>query len=353
MVEGTVARADEWAIGVALNPKRPGMQTIYNGVTLAVDHLNQQRAGKGTPFVMRKTPDNVASAVQIATILRNDPSVVGVVGHPESGSTLEAAPIYEDRENDGERAVVAISPTATSPALSGLSPWVFRVCPTDMAASAAAARFALDSLRSSRAAIIYRNDAYGKDWTRAFIAAYTSGGGKVVQRDPYLAGITEWDAYAAYTKRLAPEVVLFPGSAEDAELLIRALRRVELNVPVLGGDAIAPLANKPAEFGGVRYTAFFEPAAVSSNAGRAFVQSYRIKFGTLPDQRAALAYDAAMILGRAALAERGNRKRIRDHVAAIGSQGRRVYDGATGRVAFDAKHDVVGKPVVMARIGGR
>ena len=353
VAEGPVSRSGDWAIGVALNPKRPGMETIYNGVELAIDHLNRERGGKGSPFVMRRTPENVASAVQIATILRNDPSVVGVVGHPESGSTLEAAPVYEDRENGGDRAVVAISPTATSPALSGLSPWVFRVCPTDVAASAAAARFALDSLRSTRAAIIYRNDAYGKDWTRAFAAAYSSGGGKVVQRDPYLPEITEWDAYAAYTARLAPEVILFPGSAEDAELYIRALRRADVYVPILGGDAIAPLATKPGEFAGVRYTAFFEPAAVSSNAGRSFVQSYRIKFGMLPDQRAALAYDAAMILGRAARAERGDRRRIRDHVAGIGASGKRVYDGATGRIAFDARHDVVGKPVVMARIGAK
>ena len=353
VVEGVTARGNEWAIGVALNPKRPGMQTIYNGVELAIDQLNQERAGKGTPFVMRRTPDNVASAVQIATILRNDPTVVGVVGHPESGSTLEAAPIYEDREAAGERAVVAISPTATSPALSGLSPWVFRICPTDVAASAAAARFALDSLGSTSASIIYRNDAYGKDWTRAFVTTYTSGGGKVVQRDPYLAEITEWDAYAAYTARLAPDVLLFPGSAEDAELLIRALRRANVNIPVLGGDAIAPLATKPAEFAGVRYTAFFEATTVTSNAGRAFVQAYRIKFGTLPDQRAALAYDAAMIIGRAARAARGDREGIRDHVATIGASGRRAHDGATGRIAFDSKHDVVGKPVVMARVGAR
>ena len=353
VVEGTVARSGDWAIGVALNPRRPGMQTIYNGVELAIEQLNRERRGKGSPFVMRRTPDNVASAIQIATILRNDPSVVGVVGHPESGSTLEAAPVYEDRENGGENAVVAISPTATSPALTGLSHWLFRVCPTDIAASAAAARFALDSLHSERAAIIYRNDAYGRDWTRAFVATYTSGGGKVVQRDPYLPEITEWDAFAAYTARLAPEVILFPGSAEDAELLIHALRRAGVDAPILGGDAIAPLATNPAEFAGVRYTAFFEPAAVTSNAGRAFVQGYRIKFGMLPDQRAALAYDAAMILGRAALAERGDRKRIRDHVAAIGAAGRRVYDGATGRIAFDARHDVVGKPVVMTRIGAK
>ena len=353
VVDGAGRRSDEWAIGVALNPQRPGMHTIYNGVELAVEQLNQERAGKGSPFVMRKTPENISGAVQIATILREDPTVVGVVGHPESGSTLDAAAVYEDREGDGVHALVAISPTATSPALTGLSDWVFRVCPTDIAASAAAARFALDSLGSRRAAIIYRNDAYGKDWTRAFATVYEEGGGKVVQRDPYLAGITEWNAYAAYTARLAPDVILFPGSAEDAELLIRALRLAGVNAPVLGGDAIAPLAMKPAEFAGVRYAAFFQAEAVTSNAGREFVKSYRLKFGEAPDQRAALAYDAAMIIGRAASAEGGNRRRIRDRVAAIGTSSTLVYNGATGRIAFDSKHDVTGKTVVIAKVAAK
>ena len=351
--EGGGARGGEYAIGVALNPQRPGMHTIYRGVDLAVDQLNRERGGRGSRFTTRKTPENVTGAVQVATILRDDPTVVGVVGHPESGSTLDASAIYEDSERGGERAVVAISPTATSPALSGFSRWVFRVCPTDIAASAAVARFALDSLGARRASVIYRNDPYGKDWTRAFATVFRGGGGTVLHREPYLAGITEWDAYAAYIARLNPDVILFPGSAEDAELAIRALRAAGVRAPVLGGDAIAPLQMKADEFAGVRFAAFFQPEAVSSDAGRAFVQAYRAKHGELPDQRAALAYDAAMIIGRAALAARGDRERIRDLVAATGTSGVAVHQGATGRIAFDSRHDVVGKAVTIAEVTRR
>jgi branched-chain amino acid transport system substrate-binding protein len=329
------------------------MNTIYRGVELAVEQLNRERGGRGSRFTMRKTPDNISGAVEIATLLRDDQSVVGVVGHPESGSTLDAAAIYEDSERDGARAVVAISPTATSPALTGRSEWVFRVCPTDIAASAAAARFALDTLGARRASIIYRNDAYGKDWTRAFSSVFRAGGGAVLQREPYLAGITEWDAYAAYIARQGPDVILFPGSAEDAELAIRALRAAGVRAPLLGGDAIATLQAKPEEFAGVRYAAFFQPDAVTSDAGRAFVQAYRTKYGELPDQRAALAFDAAMIIGRAAIVARGDRRRIRDQIASVGSTNATVHHGATGRIAFDQRHDVVGKTVVMAKVARR
>ena len=347
---GDAPRNDGIAIGVALNPQRPGMKTIYNGVELAIEQLNRERGGRAARFVIRKTPDNVAGAVQIATILRDDPSVVGVVGHPESGSTIDASAIYADLENEGRNAVVAISPTATSPAVSGLSRWVFRVCPTDVAASKAAARFALDSLRTRRAAIIYRNDAYGKDWTRAFAAAYVGGGGAIIQRDPYLTGITDWDGYARYTATLAPDIILFPGSAEDAELAIRAFRSAGVRAPVLGGDAIATLETKADEFGGVRYTSFFQATGATSPEGRRFVMAYQEKFGQAPDQRAALAFDAAMIIGRAALANGADRTKVRDYIDRVGTPDA-AYKGATGSIAFDDKNDVVRKPVAIVTVG--
>ena len=348
---GGTGRGGQVAIGVALNPQRPGMETIIRGVDLAIDQLNRERERRGIRFVLRRAPDSLTGAVQIATALRNDPAVVGVVGHPESGSTLDAAAIYADAETGGRRALVAVSPTATSPALSGWSDWVFRVCPTDITASAVAARFAIDSLGARRAAILYRNDSYGKDWSRAFAAAYEAAGGKVVQRDPYLAGVTEWDGQARYTASLAPEIVLFPGSAEDAELAIRAMRRAGLSVPVLGGDAIASLAAQPDEFAGVRYTSFFQAAAATSTEGRAFVSAYRAKYGESPDQRAALSYDAAMLIGRAVLAGKADRRWVRDYLAAL--KPANPHRGATGQIAFDSKHDVVAKPVVIATVGRR
>jgi branched-chain amino acid transport system substrate-binding protein len=327
------------------------MRTIYNGVELAIEQLNRERGTRMPRFVMRKTPEKISGAVQIATLLRDDPTVVGVVGHPESGSTIDASAIYSDLENEGRNAVVAISPTATSPALSGLSRWVFRVCPTDVAASKAAARFALDSLRTRRASIIYRNDAYGKDWTRAFTTVYVSGGGTVVQRDPYLTGITEWEAYARYTAQLAPDIILFPGSAEDAELAIRAFRAAGVRAPILGGDAIAPLEMKPDEFAGVRYTSFFQATAATSPEGRRFVTAYQEKYGEAPDQRAALAYDAAMIIGRGAIANGADRQKVREYVDRIGAPDNAAYKGATGSIAFDDKNDVVRKPVVITTVG--
>ena len=74
------------------------------------------------------------------------------------------------------------------------------------------------------------------------------------------------------------------------------------------------------------------------------------KYGVPPEQRSALAYDATMLIGHAALDAGATRSRIRDYLASIGS-GRDPVTGVTGPIAFDQQRDVVDKPVVIATVG--
>lgn len=343
---------DTVAIGVALDPARPGMESIYQGVELAVAELDAARTD-GPVLVMRRTPPEVSSAIEIATTLQRDPSVIAVVGHPESGTSMEALPVYEDVEHDGEHAVAIVSPTATSPQLTGRSRWFFRVCPTDLTASEAVARYVVDSLGLRRASVIYRNDSYGRDWTSSFAASFRAAGGTLVQRDPYLKGATEWAAYAAYIRQLGVEVLLFPGSTEDAVLAIRALREAGAgSVAFVGGDATSGLEDEPAEFAGARYTSFFDPHQPATPAARAFIDSFRRRYGRLPDQRAALAYDAATLIGLAMRDVGTDRGRIRDALAQVGRD-RAALVGAAGSIAFDDDQDAVDKSVVVTTVGAR
>lgn len=347
-----VSPGAEIGIAVALNPQRAGMQSIYNGVQLAVDQLNARYGDKlgGAKLTMVRGAADVSDPVRIADAFRENPIVVGVVGHPESGTTLAAIDEYADTKNGGRNGVVAISPTGTSPALSGANRWLFRVCPSDVQSSRAVARYLLDSLNARRASIIYRNDSYGKDWAKSFAEAYREGEGVIVQRDPYLQGVTPWDAYAGYLKKLAPDVLLFPGSQEDALLALRAMRSVGVSTPLIGGDAASGLEANAAEFPGVRYTAFFLARRATSPEAKAFIAAYSTAFREEPDQRAALAYDAAMLIGQAVAEVGPDRAKIRDYVESIG-RGRPAMAGVAGPIAFDVNHDAVNKPVVIARVG--
>jgi branched-chain amino acid transport system substrate-binding protein len=303
---------------------------------------------------MVRGQDSVSDAVKIADFLRTKKNVVGVVGHPESGTTLAAIDEYADTKNGGRNAVVAITPTGTSPALSGASKWLFRICPSDLQASRAVAQYLLDSLGVTRASIIYRNDAYGKDWASSFTDTYRAGNGRmrgtVVQRDPYLQGATPWDAYAGYLKVLKPDVLLFPGSQEDALLALRAMRSAGVTTPLIGGDATSGLEANAAEFPTVRYTAFFLARRATTPEALRFIEAYKKRFKEEPDQRAALAYDAAMLIGRGSIEGGADRASVRDYIESIGKS-RAKLAGVAGPIEFDEKHDAVNKPVVIARVG--
>jgi branched-chain amino acid transport system substrate-binding protein len=316
--------------------------------------------------------------VAVAARFRDDPAVIGVVGHTGSAQTVEVAPIYADAANGGKHAVIAVTPTATNPQVTRINRWIFRVCPTDDDAARALARFAIDSLHVHRVAVVYRNDLFGRGFTRTIAPELTNASVTIAERDPYLAEITEYQAYAARIARSGIEAVIFAGGGVDAADLVRALHNESAHPAILGTDDVASILDgvktivpnmlpvmrgrrqrRPtpepqatddrALFRGVRFTAFYDPERAADGDAKQFAADYARRFGVAPPPQAALAYDATMVIGRAELAVGPDRHRIRDWVASIGTIVPPVH-GVTGDIRFDDHGDAVGKPVVIGTI---
>ena len=340
--------ADSLYVGVAAARANTD---YFRGVQMALDRLNAERPKGARPLALRFPIDSQTSQVAVAAAFRDDPTVIGVVGHTGSAQTMDAAPIYGDVEEHERRAVLAITPTATNPAVTRGGRWVFRVCPTDDDAARALARFAIDSAHARRVGIIYRNDLFGRGFTRVIAPALQQAGAAVLERDPYLAGLTEYDAYAARLARRKVDVLVVAGGGVDAADMIRALRRAGAAPTILGSDDIATIATAaktPGEFRGVRYTAFYD-AASHAPAAAAFAAEFRRRYGTLPTHQSALSYDAAMLIGRAAQTVGNDRRAVRDWVAAVGRSSP-AYDGVTGQIRFDEHGDALSKMVLIGEV---
>ncbi|HKN64720.1 MAG TPA: hypothetical protein VJW73_00490, partial [Gemmatimonadaceae bacterium] len=102
-------------------------------------------------------------------------------------------------------------------------------------------------------------------------------------------------------------------------------------------------------FRGVRYTAFYDPHRPVNAEAKHFAAEYTRRFGQAPPPQAALSYDAAMLIGRAALAVGSDRRRVRDWIASVGVSAPAMR-GITGDIRFDENGDAVGKPVLIGRI---
>lgn len=336
------------AIGVGAIPGSAYYEQVVQGVELAVARLNETSGG--LRFRVRLPDANATSAVRVAEQLRDDPSVIAVVGHPESGNSLETIPVYADAEHNGANAVVAVSPTSSSPQLTGISPWFFRVAPSDADAAGYTARWVLDSLGARRASIIYRNDSYGRDWAGTFANTFVAGGGTVLTRDPYLTGVVEWDAYAALLASQRPDVVLFPGDGDDALALMKALAARGVRLPFVGGDGTETMKRDPLA-AGARFVSFFDASRAMSKEAQHFLPAFRTKTGRAPDMFAALSYDATIVIGRTIANGARSRIALRIALERVGN-GAPSVDGVAGRIAFEKTHDIKGRPVAITRIAG-
>jgi branched-chain amino acid transport system substrate-binding protein len=220
----------------------------------------------------------------------------------------------------------------------------------------ALARFARDSLRAVRAAVIYRNDLFGRGFQRVFSTSFSQAGGTVVGRDPYLSGITEYPAYAARLARRGVDVLVIAGGAVDARDIIAAMRGAGLTLPVIGTDDLAALASDSLAAQGTRglwYAAFFLSAERRSRLGRVFSARFEATNHYEPDHRAALSYDAATLLGRAAWATDGDRRAIREWLSGPGGgpgPGRPPYEGVTGPIRFTAERNAEQKRILIGRV---
>jgi len=308
------------------------------GTELAVDVINKRGGIRSHRLTLVRVDDEGtgAKAATVAQELVNTDSVLAVVGHANSSATVAAARVY-----DGQLA--AVSPSASSPEITGLSTWLFRVIPSDSANGIELARFAT-KLGHKTAAILYENNSYGRGLADSFRRAFA---GQITSLEPVAVDGKDVEPYLAYFKLHDPGLVFVAGSDGSGLEILREARRLGLTSDFLGGDGWAGVTTDTAASEGAYVGAPFSPDDPRPEV-REFVRAFRAKFGRDPNSFAALAYDATMVIAQAI--ERGGPKRdaIRDALASIREAN--AYQGITGRIEFQATGDVSTKAMAMTRV---
>ena len=343
------AGADTVYVGVAVGLRTPERYVdVFPGVQMALDRLNANRLDDAPVLALKRAPDSARTVIDVALAFRDDPTVVGVVGHTETDATIDAAPIYDDRANGGKRALVAVTPIAGGSQVTRVSEWVFRTCPVLTMSAEVLARFARDSLHATRAAVIYRNDQMGKEFRDAFKAEFRRGGGVVEEADPFTEDIAEFSAYGARIARRGIPLIAMAGNTPDIHQALRAARASGANPYMLSLNAPPPIDQVSGrhEYAGWHYISNFSPELPPTPEGKRFVDEFKQAHGRLPDHWSALSFDAAMLIGSAVQEVGPDRRRIRDWIAGVG-RARAAHIGVTGRIAFDEEGDPVEKPVLV------
>ena len=315
------------------------MALTKDGIDLAVEEVNAKGGVDGRPIRIRYVDDHRSGALGavVAESLVNDQSVLAVIGHVNSPALLAAAHLY-----DGH--LVAVSSAATAPELSGISPWVFRLVPSDSLSGRAIGRFAAGLRPGARAAILYENDAYGRGLGRAFRDGFA---GAIVASEPLDQKPATFEPYVAYLQKVNAEVVFSIGLEHEGIALLREAKRHQLDAVFIGGDAWAGIAVDSTTAEGTYIGVPFTDADPRPNA-RAFVAQFRARWGVSPTQDGAMAYDAARLLIQGLTTGARTRSRLRSYLAGLTSS--QPYQGATGPISFSHGGDPSVTPLVVTRV---
>ncbi len=324
---------------------------MQRGAQLAIDQINARGGVRGRTLKLRLADDsaNEDAAVRVAQAFYDNPAVVAVVGHLTSDASIAAAQVY----GGGFSPITMISPAASSPDLSGISPYVFRICPSDSNHGAALARFAWQTLAARRVGILFISDAYGRGVRRSFAADFARLGGLVVESDPYVATTGSLEPYLSRMRQVGIDALLLAADRRGAELALREQRALGIRWPVLGGDALTGIETEGTLAEGLRISAAYLPDRAGEKNAVFVAEFARAYAGQRPDHRAAGAYDVVNLLAQAIGTAGPGRRAVRDYVASVG-RGLPAFEGVTGTIAFDDAGNAPSKGVLIAVVrGGR
>ena len=125
-------------------------QSTKEGVLMAADEINKAGGINGRQIQILSEDDEgrPEKAATVGTKLIDQDKVIALLGEVASGNTLAAAPKAQSAK------VPMISPSSTNPAVTQVGDYIFRVCFIDPFQGEVMAKFAANTLKAKKAAIM-------------------------------------------------------------------------------------------------------------------------------------------------------------------------------------------------------
>jgi branched-chain amino acid transport system substrate-binding protein len=321
-------------------------QSTHNAVLMAYDEVNGAGGVLGRKIKVfveddQSKPEEAATA---ATKLINQNHVVALIGEVSSSRSLAAAPICQ------ANGIPMVSPSSTNPRVTQTGDYIFRVCFIDPFQGGVMAKFAADTLKVKRVAILVdvRND-YSIGLQTFFRENFKRLGGQIVSEQSYSEGDSDFHAQLTQIKSANPEAIYVPGYYTEVGTIARQARELGIpsTVPLMGGDGWD--SPRLWEIGGEALNGcYFSNHYSTDNPSpvvQKFVKDYKDRYKQVPDALAALGYDAAKILADAMQrAGSTDGKKVRDALAAT-----KDFMGVTGKITINADRNAV-KPAVVLKV---
>jgi branched-chain amino acid transport system substrate-binding protein len=318
-------------------------QSTHKGVLMAIEEAN---AGGGVldrkiRLITEDDQGKPEEALTAVTKLISKDRVSALIGEFASSNSLAAAPYAQQSR------IPMVSHGSTNPKVTQIGDYIFRVCFIDPFQGEVMAKFARNTLKLDRVAILrdIKSD-YSVGLADYFIKSFTAMGGTIVGDESYSAGDKDFNAQLTALKGKTPAAIFVPGYYTEVGLIGRQARKLGVHAVLLGGDGWD--SDKLWEIGGdaLNGSYFSNHYSVDNPSPviQGFVEQFKARYdGEKPDALAALGYDAAKVLIDAIRrAGSDDPKAIRDSLATT-----RGFAGITGIITLNENRDAVKSAVVL------
>lgn len=304
-----------------------------NGINLAIEIANHSSKKYAFSVVYEDSKGSAAEAVSAARKLTSVDKVVAIIGDNVSGPTIALVPIADKAK------IPVISPSASSPKLSGMSKYFFRVYPSDTVEGSYMAKVARETLGLKRVVILFVTNDFGTGLRDVFQKSFEDTGGAVVESLGYNEDETDFRPYLTKAKAANPDGVYLAGYFKDGGAILKQARELGIESRFLGSTThedpqLITIGQDAAN--GLVYpfsTGYDEQS--TEEAVVTFQEAFKRKYNKPPGLVAALGYDCARVTIAAVEKAGPQSESIRKEFAAT-----QKFPGASGEITFDANGDV-------------
>lgn len=292
-------------------------------------------------LIVEDNEDKAESAAAAAQKLINQDNVVAMIGPNASRNAIPAAGIAEASK------VPMITPWSTNVKTVEGKNYVFRACFTDDFQGVVLAKFALTNLKATKAAVLYDvASEYNKGIAEVFKKTFEEQGGQIVAFETYTTGDKDFSSQLTKIKGRNPDVLFLPNYYSEVPLQVQQARRLGYKAVFLGSDSwgsVELIKLGGADMEGQYFSTHYAPDIATPEAQK-FIADYEAKYGSVPDDVAALTFDSFGLLFQA-LQSSGkidDREALRNALASITG-----YKGVTGNMEFKGTGNPIKSAVIL------
>jgi branched-chain amino acid transport system substrate-binding protein len=307
---------------------------IRRGIELAVEEINAAKLLKGSQIQLLVMDDKAdkQEGISVFTRLINEDKVSAIIGPTLSSTAFAADPIAQ------KSGVPVLGTSTTALGITAMGDHVFR----DSLPQAAVIPGTLDKVvakyKPKKAAMLFEaTNEYSKSEADVFKAALAQHGIELAASESYSKGDSDFRTQLRKLNARRPDILVFCSLIGEAIPVLQQAREIGITQPIVGGNGfnnpnVLKNAKEAAEGLIVGSSWFIESKAPLSQK---FVEAFRRKYGSDPDQFAAQGYAGAYIVATAIRnAGSAERSAIRDALARIQN-----LDTVLGKFSFDGNRD--------------